>query len=468
MQRANLPQSPRKCADGAEFRSGNAHTAPLAPLLPSAIGVLPERSANSAPVPACATPEDSELLECFDCGLVQRAGTQQRELEWLCVRCSAQLRQATTGPTRVAAFAACAALVLLLVGVGQPLFELHLLGRFTSASPLSGPRAMAQRGLTDVGIVVTLTLLAAPLAHIAVLLIGLIGARARKPPRWLVLPLGLLSTTRRWSMVDVYLLAVLVCYVRLRSWSHVAVGHAVIVLLSLLLVTLAAETSLDAPALWRRMRMRAPLPKRKGPRIACAFCGLVQCAPEGLGCARCGHRLEARKPRSLARATALLLAALLLCVPANLLPVMDLERFGRSDARTILSGVVELTQHHLWGLSLVIFVASILIPLLKIAGLGVMLWMTLRKSALHLHLRTRLYRFIQSIGRWSLVDVFAVTILVSVVHMGPLASVLPGDGAVAFCAVVILTMFATEAFDPRLMWDAAGQNDNARKDLGHG
>jgi paraquat-inducible protein A len=342
------------------------------------------------------------------------------------------------------------------IALAQPLFKLHLLGRLAVATPLSGPHTLFDRGLDAVGAVVALTLFAAPLLHVALLSWGLICSFARTPRRWMVLPLGLLDVTRRWMMVDVYLLAALVCYVRLQAWASVSPGRGLVGAVCFLLITFAAESAMDVPGLWKRVPVRVAAPTPHGQYIACSWCAFVECTIEGRRCARCGRHLMSRKHASIGRSCALLIAAALLCVPANLLPVMDFIRFGRSGPRTILGGVLELTQHHMWGLSAVIFVASILVPLLKIVGLSGILWMTAHGRAEYLHRRARLYRVLQTIGRWSLVDVYAVTILVSLVHLGRLASVVPGYGAVAFCAVVILTMLATEAFDPRLMWDAAG------------
>jgi paraquat-inducible protein A len=125
--------------------------------------------------------------------------------------------------------------------------------------------------------------------------------------------------------------------------------------------------------------------------------------------------------------------------------------------------VIELIEHNLWGLAFVIFVASIVIPLIKVMVLGLLLWTTAQGRTGYLQLRTRAFRFVHYVGRWSMVDVFAVTVLVSLVHVGVMASVLPGYGAVAFGAVVVLTMCATDTFDPRLMWDAAGQNGPERQ-----
>jgi paraquat-inducible protein A len=402
----------------------------------------------------------AELVECLDCGLFQRALPARPGHAVCCARCAKRIEQ--PGPQRPAVAGLCVgvAALFLAFALSEPLFELHLMGRFSSATLLSGPHMLNRHGHSELALVVLMTALILPAVQL--LIIGLALLPTRTTRRWQLLPLGLLETVQRWSMVDVYLLAVLVCYVRLRAWSNVDVGPCLVALLALMLVSVAAEAGLSPRVAWHRLAWTAPAQPSAGRCITCTWCGLVSRAREGAACPRCGRALRARKRESLTRTSALLLGAALLSLPANLLPVMDMIRFGRSDPNTIFSGVIELTHNDLWGLALLIFAASILVPLLKIVSLALMLWMTARGSAIQLQARTRLFRFVREIGRWSLVDVFAVTILVSLVHMGELASVLPGSGAVGFCAVVILTMLAAESFDPRLMWDAAGLNPRPR------
>jgi paraquat-inducible protein A len=163
--------------------------------------------------------------------------------------------------------------------------------------------------------------------------------------------------------------------------------------------------------------------------------------------------LHERIPRSLSRSWAFLVAAVLLYVPANLLPIMHLTTLGSTQSDTILSGVVFLLLHDMWPLALIVFVASIVVPVLKIAILAYLLLSVQLKSAWRPLDRARLYRFTEFVGRWSMVDVFVVTVLVALVHLGQLANVAAGAGAIFFAAVVILTMLSAAAFDPRLIWD---------------
>ncbi len=189
--------------------------------------------------------------------------------------------------------------------------------------------------------------------------------------------------------------------------------------------------------------------------LSCHSCGLLSRArPERARCPRCAAALHLRKPDSLARTTALLLASCILYVPANALPIMTLHKLGAGTPNTILSGVEHLIEAGLWSLAAIVFFASIAVPVLKILGIGYLAWSVRRGSRWRPRDRTRLYRVVESIGRWSMIDVFVISILVALVELGELATIETGPAATAFCGVVVLTMFAAASFDPRLVWDA--------------
>ena len=190
---------------------------------------------------------------------------------------------------------------------------------------------------------------------------------------------------------------------------------------------------------------------------SCHACGLLARLPHpdahGARCPRCGEGLHARKPGSIQRTWALVMAAAVCYVPANVFPVMTVISLGKAQSDTILSGVTYLLHHGMWPLALVVFVASVFVPLLKLLVLALLLVSVQRRASWRPVERTRLYRITEAIGRWSMVDIFVVTILVALVKLGNLATIEAGPGAVFFGAVVVLTMLAAESFDPRLIWD---------------
>jgi paraquat-inducible protein A len=174
-------------------------------------------------------------------------------------------------------------------------------------------------------------------------------------------------------------------------------------------------------------------------------------------CQRCGSTLYARKPHSLQATVALIVAAAILYIPANLLPILLSLRVGHYQEDTILSGVVALWLDGAWPLSILVFLVSIVVPTLKLLALSFLVLTTHCHWRLFLHERAVLYRLIEFIGRWSMLDVFVVALLVALVQLRSVATVAAGPGALAFAAVVVLTVFAAQAFDPRLMWDEVEQ-----------
>lgn len=177
-------------------------------------------------------------------------------------------------------------------------------------------------------------------------------------------------------------------------------------------------------------------------------------------CTRCGALVHARRPNSLMRTWALLLTSAILYIPANLLPIMTINALGQGEPSTIMSGVIELVQHGMIPIAAVVFIASILVPTFKLVGIALLLFSVQRHQPLSARQRIIMYRFIEFIGRWSMLDIFVIAILVAVVNFGRIASVEANLGAVAFASVVVLTMLAAVTFDPRLIWDNTESDDD--------
>lgn len=189
--------------------------------------------------------------------------------------------------------------------------------------------------------------------------------------------------------------------------------------------------------------------------VSCHACGLV-CEREGspVQCPRCHSRLHARKPGSMERTAAYLLASLILYVPANLLPVMYTSRFGTGSDSTILAGVIEFWHAGAWDIALIIFIASVVVPCTKFIVLGLLLLTVYRCSPAVRRERTRLYRFVELIGYWSMLDVLVVALVAALVQFRALSAIEPRSGILFFGMVVILTMLSAMSFDPRLIWDS--------------
>jgi paraquat-inducible protein A len=229
----------------------------------------------------------------------------------------------------------------------------------------------------------------------------------------------------------------------------------------------AADASLDDRDLWKRIGPKATMDqlglKSPSELASCHACEQLVRLPghtAHLDCPRCGSPIHRRKPNSLTRTWALLLTAAILYIPANVLPVMTVTYFGSGAPDTILSGVEELITGGLWPLALLVFFASILVPMLKMIGLTVLLLSVQFRWTWRPRDRTLIYRIIEQVGRWSMIDIFMIAILAALVNLGAIATIAPGLGAVCFASVVVTTMFASMSFDPRLIWDIQQDADH--------
>lgn len=204
---------------------------------------------------------------------------------------------------------------------------------------------------------------------------------------------------------------------------------------------------------------RVPLTGAKAGVVQCGACGLLSrsTGPEGAGsCPRCGEAIAFRRRDPIERTWALIIAAAICYLPANILPVMTTTTLDSVQPDTIISGVVRLYTSGSWVLALIVLVASVMIPLVKLTALAYLLITVQLRSNRRMRERARLYRMLKAIGRWSMLDVFVATIVVALVQLRPFMSVVPKSGVMFFTAVVILTIFAADSFDPRLIWDSGG------------
>lgn len=188
--------------------------------------------------------------------------------------------------------------------------------------------------------------------------------------------------------------------------------------------------------------------------IRCHDCGfLAKISNQSGKCPLCGSHLHARIPHSFQRTAALLLSGYALYIPANIFPIMTVTQLGRGEPHTIIGGILALIEGDMLPIALLVLVASILVPLLKLFGITLLLLCVHYRWQVNARLWTRMYRIIAFVGRWSMLDIFMISILVALVDLGGVAQVIAGSAATAFAAVVVLTMLAAKFFDPRLLWD---------------
>ncbi|WP_233887537.1 paraquat-inducible protein A [Paraburkholderia flagellata] len=435
----------------------------------------------------------AELLVCHDCDLMQRGAPCPPRGTLRCMRCNAELgRDLPESLGRALAFA-LGALVLFVISNLYPIVGLSVNGNLVLTTLWHSVEILYLDGMWPIAALVFATTILMPAMQVVCLLALLVPLAVNRAPWHAPLLFRVMYTARPWGMTEVLILGLLVALVKLSHIATVVTGVALWSFGALMLVLAGASAAFDARQFWSRVaraarRAKAPdvadvtdtpdlttnfasreEARARGDRAAGpltgAACGIAHChacgmlarmpaAAHAATCPRCGCALHLRKVASLSRTWALLVAAVVLYVPANVLPVMDTSSLFGTQKDTIMSGVVYLWVSGSWPLALLVFIASIAVPMLKILGLSYLTWSTQRRWTWLPEQRTRIYRLIELVGRWSMLDIYVITMLVALVQFNALATIRAGPAAIAFGAVVILTMFAANMFDPRLIWDA--------------
>ena len=425
------------------------------------------------------------VRECPDCGLFQRLPELSPGHLARCARCKGRLGRNNADTTILTPLALSASSALLyLLAVIEPLLTFDIYGRSRSITLVTGPLELVREGWIPVGVLVVLATVVFPAVVIVLMLLitsslagGDITPATARRIHWY-------NRLRPWSMAEVYILGVFVAYSKLIDLARVEIGYAVYAVVGLMITMAATDATFRIDRIWQRKPItcgshhgtpeKFQPPGLLGPEVAlppawrlisCSACDLVCSAPQPISpwapagpCPRCGNTLRQRKPDSLRRTIALLSTATILYIPANLYPIMTVIKLYRGGGHTIVNGVRELYASGMLPLALLVFFASITVPVLKILSLAFMTLGTWFRASTCLVDRSRLYRIVVFIGRWSMIDVFMVSILVGLVQFESLGNITANAGIEAFAAVVVLTIFAADAFDPRLMWDEAGLN----------
>jgi paraquat-inducible protein A len=412
----------------------------------------------------------ASIYGCRGCGLFQSVPAMAPGEVARCSRCGTSLRHTVAHSIEKALALNLTSLCLFAIAATMTLLTVSKAGMVHAADLLAGPAGLESHGLGELALVVLITTMVAPLLKMLASIYVLAGLGFGTPHASLRHVFVWVERLRPWSMIEVYLLGVFVAFVKLSDLVHLEMGPAMWALGALTFTMIAADSVLDSHEVWERLDPRRdaepqPAPAAPPPHAAteptvmvlCHACRLVTLMPRDghATCPRCGSTLHARETDSVARTWALTLAALILYVPANLYPVLTVVQLGAGSPSTIFGGVIELFAEGMYPLAALVFFASVAVPVLKLVGLmGLLICIQTRRTG-RLRDRTRLYWIVNFVGRWSMIDIFMESLLGALVQFGSAVTIDPGFGAVAFAGVVIITMFAAEGFDPRLMWDAA-------------
>ncbi|WP_075184867.1 paraquat-inducible protein A [Teredinibacter haidensis] len=398
-----------------------------------------------------------DWLMCHDCGELQKIVAISPDNEMVCFNCNAVLHSGEARRLEWASALAVTALILFVLSNALPFITLEIGSQSQTATILDGFWALLDRNQWILAGMVITTIFLFPLIEILAFLYLLLPYSYNRHLRGQTAVLRWLVRAQTWSMLEIFMLSTVVASVKLADMTVLRLEAGAYAFFLLVGVLILAYVKLNRRLLWGWINTNNYFSTYENETVFdCKICqamvgeSVIEKTHE---CPRCRSELHKRIPHSLEKTTALVLASALLYIPANILPIMTYTSLGITETDTIFSGVVELLAEGLWGVALVVFVASILVPITKLVILTYLLWSVkvgMRRGAKH---RAFLYRLMEVVGRWSMVDVFVVTLLVSLVQFGFIYTVEPESAIIAFGAVVILTMVAAETFDARLIWD---------------
>ena len=378
---------------------------------------------------------------------------------------------------------------MYLPAILLPLMTMESFGFSDSANIIDSIVNFYKSGYFLVSFMVLLSAVIFPLMLLSSVFIISLQLYRQKYPRYLTRLFRAYIHLEEWAMVEVYLLGIMVTVIKMGHSTEISYNTGIFCFIGLVLLTIAIAAVIDNDYFWQTIEDKGqkngdPLVARDSFYVAAeedtvvtaAMQGLSQChiclklSPadlEGQGCPRCGETLHLRHPSSISKTWALVLTSAIFLAPANLLPIMRVDFLGVPSRSTIMDGIIYFFQHDAYLIGLIIFTASVLVPVFKIVGLSILLLSSRPCTNRLLRQRARMFRFITFIGRWSMLDIFVIALLSVLVNFGFFTSIHVAPAATYFCIVVASTMFAVITFDPRILWDRCnppqkGRSENSR------
>ncbi|HFF1655092.1 MULTISPECIES: paraquat-inducible protein A [Providencia] len=376
----------------------------------------------------------------------------------ICPRCASQLNDGRSWSLNRLSILAITLLMLAPIAFWQPLISIHLLGSQINANVIEGIRLINQQGDPITASIVAFCAIAAPLLLPILVLSLQVGRKIGLNLRPILL---VLSHIKEWVMLDVYLIALGIAAIKMQDYASVFIGHGLIAFITMSILSLLILIHMNLDLLWKNVY---PIEEKdsQADAMTCTACHYTGPPNKHGRCQRCHCPVQYRDPHSLQKTWAALIAAMVLLFPANLMPISIFYLNGQRLEDTIYSGVVSLIDSGNWPIAIIVFIASILVPFIKIIIMILLLFSIHFNSKTDPVLRMKLLKFVSWIGRWSMLDLFVIALMMTLVNREQLMSFTMGPAALYFGTAVILTILAVEWLDSRLIWDSYGKTKPAK------
>ncbi|MBW7982433.1 membrane integrity-associated transporter subunit PqiA [Enterobacillus tribolii] len=412
----------------------------------------------------CSEQHGDRRVLCPQCDMLVVLPVLDWDTKGVCPRCHTTLSACWREPNRRPALYALSALFMLLLANLFPFVNMSVAGLKSNIRLIEIPSVLVAENYASMATMFMIFVQLVPI--FCMVSIVLLSLRVPLPGAIKRFMAKVMFQCKTWCMVEIFLAGVLVSFVKLMSYGDVGIGTSFIAYCIFCLLQVRAFQIVDRRVIWEDI---APAPRltlslvpgktgiRQGVR-SCGCCTAI--LPADLpDCPRCGTTGHVRRRNSLQWTLALLVTSVMLYIPANLMPIMVTEALGNKLNSTIMAGVIMMWGDGSYPVAAVIFIASIMVPTLKILAIAWLCWdakYATRGDSERMHF---IYEIVEFVGRWSMIDVFVIAVLSALVRMGQLMSIYPAIGALLFAMVVILTMIAAMVFDPRLIWDRERENN---------
>ncbi|WP_394134383.1 PqiA/YebS family transporter subunit [Aliivibrio fischeri] len=399
--------------------------------------------------------EDAKFRRCHGCDLVVEVAKVKKKQNAHCPRCNTQLYRGNRISLNSDLAIAIAALLLFIPSHFFPMVTIKLFGVMIPATLPSGTITLMAEGFPMLGLLILFCSSIVPFLVCG----SVVTAHLALRKKWFKtyrLSLSIIQHLKDWMMLDVFLISLAIACFKIQDYADIFIGSGLYGLVLLQFTTSLLLTHVSVRRYWRVWQRKhqqdteAPIVNPEHS-VHCEHCHFTQ--QKGSHCIRCKRPIHFRKPKSIQKTWAYLIAAAIFIIPANILSISILLTNGKRLEDTIFSGVAGLIRTDMYGIAAIIFIASIIVPVAKILGLGYLLLCVQFKRSVFHRQRMSIYTAVKWIGKWSVMDLFVISIMMTLIDRGQILDFTPGLGAVAFGLVVVFTMLAAESFDSRLIWD---------------